>query len=219
MNTRHTRILFIAAVLALAPLAWGDKLAPGGSGSADNFSGLFNSGTYIADSGVQSVTLLGYTPYAETVVYSDPSNPYCAGCLDFFFYVGTPSTSIGGGISQVTDSSFTGFSTDVGYLSSATGADCTSTAASTDLGGVGRSADGSTISFAFSTDVPTGVCSPVLAIMTNATNYTAGTLNVSGTTDPLIGTYAPTPEPSTLLLLGTGLIGLIGMTYRRSLLA
>jgi hypothetical protein len=46
---------------------------------------------------------------------------------------------------------------------------------------------------------------------------------VAGATSPTSylasGTIAPTPEPSTMAMLGIGLLGLIGMTWRRKRLA
>ena len=65
--------------------------------------------------------------------------------------------------------------------------------------------------------VAPGDCSAVLIVETNATAYTAGTLNIIDGSVASVASYAPAvPEPETIILLGAGLVALAGLV-RRSL--
>ena len=155
----------------------------------------------------------GGLSYTDSV-YQDSGNPFCSTCLDFVIGVRNPDT---GAISpteglSVTTSSFKGYSVDVAY-----GAD-----GNVAPDGASRSADGSDVSFQF--QLYPGDVTDALIVYTNATSYGRGSLDLTTTvieTDP--PAYAPsgapyvaaTPEPSSLLMFGTGLLGAVGVVRRR----
>jgi hypothetical protein len=192
--------------LSMASLASATVLSPGASGAPDLMS---NAGwTLLATTGSQALSSGTFTANAQSWVYSDSANTFCAGCLDFVYMV----TRTGGNdpIERITAGNFAGYSVDAGVVLSSPGLAPSS---------VNRSADGGVVGFNYQTTNLTGTQSTqLLVIQTNATNYMAGLLSVQ---DQLsangIGFQpsAATPEPLSMSLLGGGLALLGAARLRR----
>jgi hypothetical protein len=196
------RVLAVCAlVLGSLSVAYATPLAPGGSVAA---STLAFGGSQVGFFG-GSFTVGGDTINYASEVFADPLNTLCSGCLTFVYLIDNFSGV--GSITDVTVGNYGGALVSVGYSGSAINPTT-----------ISRSADGSLINFLFP-GIPVGGVSPGLVVETNdfafASNGTIGTtINVSGTAQAL----QPIPEPTTFVLLGTGLMGLAGAA-RRKLLA
>ncbi|HVN04498.1 MAG TPA: PEP-CTERM sorting domain-containing protein [Bryobacteraceae bacterium] len=177
------------------------------------------TGPFLADTGLQAFATtnsLGQSTITgdyRAMVYADPSNVFCTGCLDFFVLVTSNASSLDD-IERITLASFGSYETDVGY-STGTGS-VLGTAPDT----VDRSSSGGVIGFNFA--VPAGVApgaeTEVLEIETNATSFVAGTLQIIDSSVASVAAFAPAvvPEASSIsmTLLGTALLG-IGLAGRR----
>lgn len=144
---------------------------------------------------------------AEEVVFSDPSNPFGAGDLDFGYQFAFVHTTSPGDVQKLIAGSFAGFSTDVGYnpnFITDGGFSGTIVPSSVDRPDI----SGDTVEFNFPAGAVTAV-SPVLQIDTNATLFTAGTASVliDGGSINFSNAFAPAavPDPSSLVLFSIGL--------------
>jgi hypothetical protein len=214
--------LVAASLFAITSSANANVLAPGGNVTPDPNTA---SGSIIADTGPLNWILKNAsnvtraTGEIEEIVVRE-----ITGFLDFIIVVRNDPGSIDS-LERVTTSSFTGFTTDVEAGNPISGSPlCTGTAGVTPTS-VDRSSNGSVVGFSYTVTATTktvdpGTCSTNMVIATNATQFTAGDINlIDGGIADVLG-FAPTAVPGPIagaglpgLILGIG--GLIGLARRR----
>jgi hypothetical protein len=209
MKLRGSFVLTLIFTVALAQAA---ILPPTGSSPvAPDVLGTPATGPFLGTNALGQTTISG--KYDEAV-YADPSNTFCAGCLDFFLFVESNSSSTDS-LARITLASFGSFLTDVGYTIGKGG----------NPGGVvpstvDRSSNGAVVGFNFTTltGVPPGGQTQELEIETNAKSFTTGSIQMIDSSVASVQGYAPSsvPEPGSmgLVLAGAALVG-IGFIARR----
>ncbi len=158
-----------------------------------------------------------------TAVISDPNailGVRAGAGLDFMYQLtNVPKSGLDDAIGRLTATNFSGFVTDVGYNTALNGVGIWATGTGTP-GSVDRqTADSIGWNFSVPLSIPMspGTTSVVLEIATNATNFTTGhqaALNGGTLDEPAFQPASAVPEPGSILLLGTGVLGLVGMRRR-----
>jgi len=161
----------------------------------------------------------------NAAVYSDPSNTFCAGCLDFVYQVSNASSSTDG-VGRVTAFNFAGWDVDAGFSPTAPGSGGGPFVDGTDAPGLVDRNTLDTVGFQFESSptaaIVPGDTSNILLIETNAMYFTSGGASVLDGGTANFSAFSPTassqvPEPASALMLGLGMVALAGLCrFRRS---
>jgi len=244
LKARWMLVFLVLGLALIIPSAKADIIGASGSGPADAFvlgySDCPGSGPgcgqprKVLTTNLPTGTTWGVAPFSGTAyeqVESDPTNVFCAGCLDFLFQVRNNFLS-NQNITRVEETGFSAYQTDVGYDSLSLGSlvlcgiddggFCNNGDPATVPVTVDRSADGNVVGFNFPVGASPNESTVDIVIETNATTFAdplatvygskggTGTITIYGPSGPPVG-GTPAPEPSTGLLLGAGLLGLLGV--------
>jgi hypothetical protein len=143
------------------------------------------------------------------------------GTLDFLYQFSNDKSSTDS-IGTASVANFSGYTTTIGWSGVTTPQTVTGLPASLSaaFGYVSPTtghvqSTGDTVDFNFSSYVDPGYTSQWLEVQTNATQYGAGDINLIDNGISSTGAFSPTPEPSSLVLLGLGGLGMVGFGWRR----